>query len=583
VLDGAPFIFSGFNIPNFAFDGPSWTSLADIAAAGCNVVRIWWFQTSSVVSSAINFATLDTFVTQASANGIRVIVTLTSGGDEACDLPWWQGGYTSDIAAGHVVSYQSWVEQVVARYANNPTIMIWQLVNEAEAETNGSNETAAYDAMLAFANSLGSTVKSLAPYQLLNLGNVLGFNGNGYQWGGSNQEYLPPTPPAVGTSDYQLLLACPYLDIGDYHDYGAPYSPMGFINETLGIQGALTIGAAVGKPIMIGETGIDWINESNFNPPISPNTTAERSGLFLGKFAAELAAGIVGVQIWSWRDNPTAFDGLNYGLEVGPGDPVLAFMSTNQYQRALPAATSLAEPVNSVGIYVPTGSAQTLLPNSVNRYLLSANCTFTLPPAVAGTWFIAAFVQPSSGGPFTPTITSANYLSAGIPTWSTAANKKDVVIGVCDDNSTWEVYQVGAAVSAGGVTTFNNRSGAVVPTSGDYTVSEITGAAQTVVTASANNPQTGNYTFVLADGGNEVDYNSSSAGTFTIPTHASVALPLGTIIACRQLSTGQLTIAGSGGVTLLYSSAAVTRTQYSLITMTQDLVNTNTWYVDGDT
>ncbi|HUC87631.1 MAG TPA: hypothetical protein VMR95_00595 [Candidatus Binatia bacterium] len=580
VLDGDPFIFSGFNMPNFSINSGSFT---DIAAAGCNVVRVWWFQTSSVVSGALNWTTLDAFIAAATTANIRLIMTLTTASDEACDLTWWQTGYTSEIASGHVVTYQSWVEQVVARYANNPTIMMWQFVNEGQAETNGSNESTAYAAMLAFANSMGATVKSLAPYQLLNLGNVLGFNGNGDQWGGSNQEYQPPTVPAAGTSDYQLLLECPYLDIGDYHDYGVPYSPMGFINQILGIQGALTIGAAVGKPIMIGETGIDWLNESTFNPPISPNTLAERATLFQGKFNAELAAGIVGVLIWSWRDSPGSGDGPNYGLEVGPSDPVLAYMPTNLYQRALPAASSLAEPVNSVGIYSATGSTQTLLPNTLNRYLLSANCTFTLPPAVAGTWFIAAFVQPSSGGPYTPTITSANYLSAGTPTWSTAANKKDVVIGVCDDNSTWEVYQVGAAVAAGGVTTFNSRSGAVVPTTGDYTVAQVTGAAPIYVTASANNPQTGNYTFVLADAGDEVDYNSSSAGTFTIPTHASVAFPLGTIIGCRQLGAGQLTIAGASGVTLLYSNAAVTRTQYSLITLTQDLVTTNTWYVDGDT
>jgi hypothetical protein len=54
-------------------------------------------------------------------------------------------------------------------------------------------------------------------------------------------------------------------------------------------------------------------------------------------------------------------------------------------------------------------------------------------------WFYAAFIQPASGGPYTPTITSAKYGTAGTPTWSTVANKKDIVGGTCDDNATWDV------------------------------------------------------------------------------------------------------------------------------------------------
>jgi mannan endo-1,4-beta-mannosidase len=444
VLNGEPFVFTGFNFANFGTDGPGWASLATIAASGSNVVRAWWFQTQSVVSGAINFTTMDGFVAAATANGIKLIITLTNAGDEACNLAWYQGAYASAIASGHVVTYQSWVQQVVARYANNPTVMMWQLANEGQASTDGTGETTAFNAMLAFANAMGAIVKGLAPNQLLNLGNILGFNGGGHQWGGSSQSDLPPYPPTVGRDDYQLLLSCPYLDVGDYHDYGYPHSPLGRPNPTLSIQGALTIGAAVGKPIMVGETGIDWLNESTFNPPISPNTLAARAPLFQAKFVGQLAAGVVGVLIWSWRDSPGSGDGPNYGLEVGVGDPVLAYMPPSQYQQALPAASSLAQPVNSVGIYVATGAAQTLLPNTVNRYLLNVNCTFTLPAAVAGTWFMAAFVQPASGGPYVPTITGANYLTKGTPIWSTAANAKDVVMAMCFDTSTWVVWQVGA-------------------------------------------------------------------------------------------------------------------------------------------
>ena len=93
--------------------------------------------------------------------------------------------------------------------------------------------------------------------------------------------------------------------------------------------------------------------------------------------------------------------------------------------------------------------------------------------------------------------------------------------------------------------------------------------------------QTSSYTFALSDGGTEVDYNAASAGTFTIPTNASVAFPVGTVISCRQMGTGQLTIAAASGVTLNTANAFNTRVQYSLISITQ--AATNVWCVDGDT
>lgn len=93
--------------------------------------------------------------------------------------------------------------------------------------------------------------------------------------------------------------------------------------------------------------------------------------------------------------------------------------------------------------------------------------------------------------------------------------------------------------------------------------------------------QTGNYAFQASDANTEVDYNSGSAGTFTIEPYSSAPMAIGTIIQCRQRGTGQLTIAAATGVTLYYANAAVTRAQYSLISITQGALNI--WYVDGDT
>lgn len=67
----------------------------------------------------------------------------------------------------------------------------------------------------------------------------------------------------------------------------------------------------------------------------------------------------------------------------------------------------------------------------------------------------------------------------------------------------------------------------------------------------AINAQTGtSYTLVLADAGKLVTLSNSSAITLTVPTNASVAYPVGTVIAVAQLGAGLVSIAGASGVTI---------------------------------
>jgi len=102
------------------------------------------------------------------------------------------------------------------------------------------------------------------------------------------------------------------------------------------------------------------------------------------------------------------------------------------------------------------------------------------------------------------------------------------------------------------------------------------------------NAQTGTtYTFVLADADNKlVTASNASAQTYSIPTNANVAFPIGTQLNIIAIGAGQVTInAVTSGTTTVLSNAATAaapklRLQYSSATCIK--VGTDTWYVVGD-
>jgi len=77
-----------------------------------------------------------------------------------------------------------------------------------------------------------------------------------------------------------------------------------------------------------------------------------------------------------------------------------------------------------------------------------------------------------------------------------------------------------------------------------------------------------------------IEMGSESALTLTIPTNAAVAYPIGTSIDILQTSTGQVTIAAAGGVTVNATPGLKLRTQWSSATLFKRAENT--WVVFGD-
>lgn len=97
------------------------------------------------------------------------------------------------------------------------------------------------------------------------------------------------------------------------------------------------------------------------------------------------------------------------------------------------------------------------------------------------------------------------------------------------------------------------------------------------------NSQTGtSYTLALADASNKiVELSNTAAITVTVPLNSSVAFPVGSQVVLLQTNTGQVTIAGAGGVTVNSSSGLKLRAQWSSATLIKRA--TDTWVLVGDT
>jgi hypothetical protein len=173
-----------------------------------------------------------------------------------------------------------------------------------------------------------------------------------------------------------------------------------------------------------------------------------------------------------------------------------------------------------------------------------------------------------------------------------------------DGSTAWNSLSYKAAGTVTSITAGTGLSGGTITTSGTIAIDTATtvdvSTAQTLTNKTLTSPtlnaplinlslnaQTGTtYTFVLADNGKLVTASNASAQTYSIPTNASVAYPIGTQINIIQIGAGQVTInAVTSGTTTVASTGATStapklRAQYSSATLIK--AATDLWYVVGD-
>jgi len=318
LLDGKPYTFTGLNIYNAASlpNHGCWYGMGTRASVERSldqigprqeVIRTWFFQHQATVDGRRDWGSFDAVLDAARDRRYKVIPVLINQWGDCEGWPdpragyknesWYQTGFrTEPTSPGLRETYEEWVREVVERYREEPTILAWQLVNEAQAQVayGGACRSSAVASLTSFASHMGRLVKGIDPNHLLSLGTI----GSG-QCGTRGTEYL--TAHAV-----------PEIDLCEYHDYADPRAVPG--DRWNGMQLRIAQCAHLDKPLFVGEVGLT-ASEAD-------GTLEGRARLIRRKVQVQMGAGVVGMLAWVWRDRQHGGSSLD-GYEIGPGDPAL--------------------------------------------------------------------------------------------------------------------------------------------------------------------------------------------------------------------------------------------------------------------
>jgi hypothetical protein len=333
-LNGSPYNFVGVNAYEAATDwGTNAGCGAYLSDAQLNqlfaslppnsLVRFWAFQgtmATNVNTGQLDWGPIDRVFAAAAAHGQRLIVTLTDqggtcDGDHWQDPSWYEGGFkdvfndptTTDGRGLTPLSYWTYLQDIVSRYANSPALGMWEPISEAEASTcpaqfqplncSGNqtcpDEATAAAALRYFFDTVGAEIHALDPKHLVESG-LLGGGQCGTQG-----------------SDYQYVSASPGIDVLSYHDYWGT-TPIGGGQEN-GMPLRLEQSKALGKPIIAGEVGLMAGTSAGCM------SDAARNSAMATKEVAQSQAGSSGLLVWNWV--PSLSNSCSY--DVAPTDPLL--------------------------------------------------------------------------------------------------------------------------------------------------------------------------------------------------------------------------------------------------------------------
>ncbi|CAO1600550.1 hypothetical protein XANCAGTX0491_004233 [Xanthoria calcicola] len=249
------------------------TAVAQMAATGYKVLRVWGFGTTNDASNrkddvyyqvlnssgqyfnynpSNGIARLDYAVAAAQKKGLQLILPLLNNYDDLGGINTYTNVYGGDhngfyTNAKAQAAYKAYIEFIVNRYKSSPAIFSWELCNEpvcpgcaASVITKWASDTSAY-------------IKSLDPHHMVSLGDEGWLTATS---AGTVPNYdQSHAYTGYNGVDFQRNLAIPTLDYGTFHMY---YDLWGY-NASWGstwIAQHNAIGKALNKPVMLEEYAV---------------------------------------------------------------------------------------------------------------------------------------------------------------------------------------------------------------------------------------------------------------------------------------------------------------------------------------
>jgi len=190
ILDGKPFRFVGVNLYDAAASdryscnpGKRLTDaqLLDTLRylhdqGGATVLRFWAYQTYT--QGGTYFGGVDRVIAAAAKVGMKVLPVLEDGPGNCTTIDpaspkvkyqgdtWYSDGYK--VPYGNAtMSYRDYVKVLVAHYANEPTILAWSMMNEADTSARDQFDR---PVLVDFATDIAARIRAVDSHHLITVG-----------------------------------------------------------------------------------------------------------------------------------------------------------------------------------------------------------------------------------------------------------------------------------------------------------------------------------------------------------------------------------------------------------------------------